>query len=152
MSHASQDEIRLHPSPFVRGLLIALGTLFVAIGVVGIFLPLLPTTVWLLLAAACYARGSERFYGWLLANRICGPLIREWREHRSIRRGAKITALSVIVLSFTTTTLFFIPSLAFRIGFVILGMVVFLIVWRLPVRPPQPDLASQAAGASPRGR
>ena len=62
----------------VRVLLLLGGTLCVILAVVGMFVPVLPTTPLLLLAAVCYARSSERFYRWLLTNRWCGPYIRNY--------------------------------------------------------------------------
>ena len=66
-------EVSLHASPLVRWLLMAAGSLCVLLGVIGLFLPLLPTTPFMLLAAACYARGSSRFYGWLTTHPLFGP-------------------------------------------------------------------------------
>ncbi len=71
----------------------ALGLGFVALGAVGVVVPGLPTTPFLLLAAACFARGSPRLEAWLLADPVFGPLIREFREHRSVPLRAKVLAL-----------------------------------------------------------
>lgn len=76
----------------------SLGFLFIGLGAVGAFLPLLPTTPFLLLAAACFARSSERWHGWLLNNPTFGPTIRDWQDRRCISRGAKTTALLSILL------------------------------------------------------
>lgn len=144
------SEVRPHRSRLVRGLLIALGTISVGVGIAGIFLPLLPTTVFLLFAAACYARASERFYNGLLSNRLCGPIIREWREHRSVPRRARITALTVIVLTFTSTILVLSPRLPLQIVLAGVGVFVFSIVWRLPVRDPSPPaVPAERAPESP---
>ena len=80
----------------IRILLIACGTLCVVLGVLGIFVPVLPTTPFLLLAALCYARSSERFYHWLLNNRWFGEYITNYREGRGIPRREKI--LTIIAL------------------------------------------------------
>jgi uncharacterized membrane protein YbaN (DUF454 family) len=82
----------------VRVLLIASGTLFVALGVLGLFLPVLPTTPFLLLAAACSARGSQRFYHWLLTNRWCGAYIRNYREGNGIPLRQKVLTLLLLWL------------------------------------------------------
>lgn len=83
-------------SPLTRTLLVIAGTISVALGVLGMFLPVLPTTPFLLLAAWCYARGSDRFYQRLLNNRWCGEYIRDYREGRGIssrRKGFAIVLL-----------------------------------------------------------
>lgn len=82
-----------------RTLLILCGTLCVALGVVGMFLPVLPTTPFLLLAAVCYARSSERFYHWLLTNRWCGEYIRNYREGRGIPVKQKLFIILLLWLS-----------------------------------------------------
>ena len=83
--HDFSHEISVHPSRAVRVALVVAGTGFVGLGILGAFLPVLPTTPFMLLAAACYARASTRFYNGLLNNRAFGPTIREWRRYRSIR-------------------------------------------------------------------
>ena len=74
----------------MRALLMATGTLFVGIGVLGIFLPLLPTTVFLLIAAACYARSSDRAYEWLMTNRMFGRYLRNYHEERGATLRSKV--------------------------------------------------------------
>ena len=83
----------------LRPLLLVLGTLFVVLGVVGMFLPILPTTPFLLLAAACYARSSDRFLHWLLYNRFFGAYIRNYREGRGMPRSTKILTLVALWLT-----------------------------------------------------
>jgi len=83
----------------VKGILIAGGSLSVALGVIGIFFPVLPTTPFLLLAAFCYARSSQRFYDWLLNNRWFGDYIRNYREGRGIPLTEKILAISSLWLT-----------------------------------------------------
>lgn len=80
-------------------LCVAAGTLFVGLGVVGMFLPVLPTTPFLLLAALCYARGSQRFYHWLLHNRWCGAYIRNYREGRGVTLRHKLVGLFFLWLT-----------------------------------------------------
>ena len=71
----------------------AVGILAVVLGIVGIFLPLLPTTPFILLAAACFARGSERLHARLLANRWCGKLLRDYEQGKGIPARAKVLAM-----------------------------------------------------------
>jgi len=87
-------------------LLIVSGTLCVALAVLGMFLPILPTTPFLLLAAFCYARSSERFYQWLLTNRWCGEYIRNYQEGRGIPLGQKILTVLLLWLTIGYTALF----------------------------------------------
>lgn len=82
-----------------RTLLMAGGTLFVALGLVGILVPVLPTTPFLLLAAVCYAKSSRRFYEWLMTNRVCGSYIRNYREGRGIPLAHKIVSISLLWLT-----------------------------------------------------
>jgi len=92
----------------MRILLIVCGTIFTTVGIVGIFVPLLPTTPFLLLAAACYARSSERFYNWLLNNRLFGHYIRGYIERRGITLKVKVVTLillwATIICSATIAT------------------------------------------------
>lgn len=80
-------------------MLVAGGTLSVALGVLGMFLPLLPTTPFLLLAAYCYARSSKKFHHWLMTNRWCGEYLRNYQEGRSITLKHKILTISLLWLS-----------------------------------------------------
>lgn len=77
-----------------------LGCLAVALGVIGIFLPLLPTTPFMILAAACFAKSSDRLHGWLLGHRMFGPMIRDWQAHGAIPRRGKRAALIAMTLAF----------------------------------------------------
>ena len=75
-----------------RAIYLLLGLGFTALGVVGAFLPLLPTTVFLILAAACFAKSSPRMEAWILDHKDFGPLVRAWRENGAIPRKAKVLA------------------------------------------------------------
>jgi uncharacterized membrane protein YbaN (DUF454 family) len=117
----------------LRYIYITLGCGFVALGVVGIFVPVLPTTPFLLLAAALFARSSERFHQWLLANRTFGPIIYEWQEYRSMPHAAKKKAIVIVVLTFCVS-LYFVPLVEVRWLLVVLGMVLVLFLARIPSR------------------
>jgi uncharacterized membrane protein YbaN (DUF454 family) len=93
-----------------RPILIAFGLLFVGLAVLGMFLPVLPTTPLLLLALACFARSSERLHGWLLSHRAFGPVIKHWHETRSMPRFAKIGAVASIVVVGGISVLFFVEG------------------------------------------
>ncbi len=80
-----------------KPVLIVLGLICVGVAVLGIFLPVLPTTPFLLLALACFAKSSKKLHGWILSNKLLGPFIREWHETRSMSFRAKVYALITIV-------------------------------------------------------
>jgi hypothetical protein len=84
----------------IRGLFIAAGLLCVGLGVLGIFLPLLPTTPFLLLAAACFARSSPALHRWLLARPRLGALIRDWQAHGVIATAVKVRVTLLVALTF----------------------------------------------------
>ena len=118
----------------IRILLLVLGTVSVALGIVGIFLPLVPTTPLLLLAAWCYARSSERFYRWLLAHRWLGPYIRDFRDGRGMTARAKGTTLALLWLAVLVTGGYAVPAWWVRwpLAAIAVGVSVYLL--RLPTR------------------
>ncbi len=118
----------------LRLLFLVLGGIFVALGVAGIFLPLLPTTPFLLLAAACFARSSERFYRWLLNHPVLGTTVREWREHRSLPRRTKWIAILTMGGTLAVSILFFVPQPALQIALALFGVALAVYLYRIPSR------------------
>lgn len=112
-------------------MLAVVGTISLAIGVLGIVVPVLPTTPFLLLAAACYARASARMYGWLLGQPALGPIITRWRQTGSMAPGVKTRAIVIVVVTFTASVLL-VDSLAVRAILVITGVVVTGFLTRIP--------------------
>jgi len=98
-----------------KKLLILMGFFFVGLGILGIFLPLLPTTPFLLLAAALFARSSPRFYNWLLNNRWLGSYIRNYREGKGIPLKAKILSITLLWLVILYSAFFVLKKWSFRI-------------------------------------
>lgn len=84
----------------LRALYLVLGLFFVAVGFIGIFLPVLPTVPFLILAAGCFARSSTRLEAWLLQHKTFGPLLREWRDKGAIPLRAKWMALGGCVMGY----------------------------------------------------
>jgi uncharacterized membrane protein YbaN (DUF454 family) len=99
-----------------RPVFFAAGGLLVAIGFVGAFLPVLPTTPFLILAAACFARSSPRVEQWLLNHRQFGPVLRSWREHGAIPRKAKLLACSGMTVGYAWFLWGSAPSLPLAAG------------------------------------
>ena len=127
-------ELRLVPNGAVRFWLLAAGHLSVGLAVLGAFLPLLPTTPFLLLAAACYVRASARFYNWLLNTKTFGPMIINWRDHRSVALKHKVMAVVFIAVSIGSSVLFFIPHPAGKVVVGGLGVGWIAVLLRLPTR------------------
>lgn len=80
----------------LNNILITLGLCAVVLAILGVFLPLLPTTPFLLLASACFARGSPRLHGWLLSNKLFGSALRDVEQGKGIPRRAKLTAVVLL--------------------------------------------------------
>ena len=123
-----------------RKLLIVAGTASTAIGIVGIFIPILPTTPFLLLAAACYIRSSERFYRWLLNNRLCGTYIRNYIEHKGMPLKTKLFTISLLWVTIGISVCLATQDLVVRIVLVLIavGVTIHIILIRAKRRDQQP--------------
>ncbi len=117
----------------LRILLVAIGLSCTAIAVLGIFLPLLPTVPFLLLAAACFARSSERFHNWLLGHPQLGPMIQGYLDGQGIPLRAKLTAIALVWVSIPISVLFFIPWFWIKIFLIAIGLCITIYLLRLPV-------------------
>lgn len=127
----------------MRFLFLVLGTLCVGLAVLGVILPVLPTTPFLLLAGGCYARGSERAHAWLLSNRLLGPTLRRWHEERTISVRAKTAAVGLMFLMMAVSAwLTRDPWLA--AGMLVTFVAVSSYLLRIPSRrePPPPSASS----------
>ena len=112
----------------------AMGGISVGLGVLGLFLPLLPTTPFLLLAAFCFSRGSARLHDWLLSHPTLGQVIKDWNENRVIRPRVKAAASITMVLFMAPALIFgnFSPLVGVISALVGVGVIVML--WRQPSR------------------
>lgn len=115
-----------------RVLLIILGWVSVVLATLGVVLPLLPTTPFLLLAAWCFARSSPRFHYWLLYRSWFGSYLRHWQEHRALPPGAKGKAVLVILITFAIS-LYFVPLWWIRVLLLCIMLGLLIMMWRLPV-------------------
>ncbi|AYN27299.1 MULTISPECIES: DUF454 family protein [Buttiauxella] len=115
-----------------RTILIIIGWLAVVLATLGVVLPLLPTTPFLLLAAWCFARSSPRFHHWLLYRSWFGSYIRHWQEHRALPPGAKPRALIFIVITFAVS-LYLVNILWVRLLLLMMMCALLFFMWRMPV-------------------
>jgi hypothetical protein len=120
----NQDENKKKSNQIIRALLIIIGTISLVIGIIGIFIPLVPTTPFLLITAACYARSSERFYNWLLCNKLVGNYIKNYREGKGVALNIKIITLSLLWTTIVFSALFVVSTLLIRIVLIIIAVAV----------------------------
>jgi uncharacterized protein len=113
-----------------RRIYIAAGFVSLALAIIGIPVPLLPTTPFLILAAFFFSRGSQRFHDWLVNHRHFGPPIRHWREQQSIPLGAKILSTSMAVAGYALV-LWIYPDfpMILKAGYPIMMLPVIVYVW-----------------------
>jgi uncharacterized membrane protein YbaN (DUF454 family) len=107
---------------WIRILLIIAGTFSLALGIIGIFVPVLPTTPFLLLAAVCYARSSQRFYGWLLNNKLFGNYIRNYLERKGVPLKVKVITIALLWIAIGTSVAFAVHILVIRLILVLIAI------------------------------
>lgn len=131
-------------NPVVRWFYLAAGSLLVGIGVLGIFLPLLPTTIFLILAAACYGKSSRRAYTWLTTNRVFGGYLRNYKEHKGATVRAKVMSIGSLILGIGSTIYFF--GLPLWVDLVLVGIAIG-VTWHLlaleTIREPKKETAPE---------
>lgn len=115
-------------NPVLKAFWIIAGTIFVVLGAFGVILPGLPTTPFLILAAACYIRSSQRLYDWLIANKTFGPYLKDYRECKGIPKRAKKIALIMMTIFVGYAVIFALDDLTIRIAVLALGMFGFYYV------------------------
>jgi uncharacterized membrane protein YbaN (DUF454 family) len=116
----------------IRFVLFALGTIFLALGVVGLVVPGLPTTPFLLLSAACYVRSSERLYTWLLNHKVFGKIIRDFKETRSISLRSKVISIATMWAMILLSVFIFVENIAVEITISALGAIGTLVLLLIP--------------------
>lgn len=116
-----------------RMLLLLCGHVSVVLGLIGLLLPLIPTSPFMIVAAACYARSSERFYRALIRNRYFGPPILRWREERCVPKRIKIYAILMLVVTFSISGLVFAQTATERAVVAAIALIPITVVALLPV-------------------
>ena len=115
-------------NPLAKLMWVSLGSLFVGLGAIGVIVPGLPTTPFLILAAACYIRSSQRLYDWLISNKRFGPYLKDYREGKGIPRKAKRLAVAMIVIFVSFSVVFGIEDLTLKIVVGLMGLIGVLYV------------------------
>lgn len=139
MKNPWQTDLSTRPKPARRRwVLFFLGWASLALGCLGIVLPLLPTVPLLLLAAACFARSSERFYNWLLDHQRLGPIIRPFLEGAGLPIRSKIRAIVLVWMSILLSALFFTDTSWIRLLLLVIAAGVTVYLAKLPT-PTQGD-------------
>lgn len=137
--------------PFTRLLLLLSGWVAVVLATLGVVLPLLPTTPFLLLAAWCFSRSSPRFHHWLLYRSWFGGYIRHWQEHKGLPRKAKRRAVIVILMTFAVS-LWLVKLIYIRLLLLVILACLLIFMLRLPETedmPPQHPAASEKKQGKP---
>lgn len=125
--------VQLSDSKSLRLLLILIGVASVALAILGMFLPLLPTVPLLLLAAACFARSSEKFHNWLLEHPQLGPIVRDFLGGQGIPLRAKVSAIAMTWASISISVLFLLTVLWVKVLLIGIGLCVSIYLLRLPL-------------------
>ena len=123
-----------HRSRLVRGLLWLAGSVSLVLGLIGVVLPGLPTTPFVLLAAACYAQASPRLHAWLLNHRFTGPMLRDWEANRSLTRRTKLVAVVSMLVMVSFSIWSFQHRPVAQAVLVVLGAIGAWVVLRIPTR------------------
>ena len=100
-----------------------IGTISLMFAFIGVVLPIIPTTPFVLLSAACYYKGSERLHSWLSHNEIFGPIIRDYEEHGGMRKATKIKALTMMWAAVLTSALLILDTLTMRALVVLIAVI-----------------------------
>lgn len=114
-----------------RRTLIIAGTFFLGLGFLGVFLPLLPTTPFLLLAAACYARSSKRAYNWLLNNKLFGSYIKNYREGKGVPLKVKVLSISLLWLTIIFSAMFLVHIIFVRIILIFIAIAITIHILKI---------------------
>jgi uncharacterized membrane protein YbaN (DUF454 family) len=109
-------------SNFSRWVLIIVGSFFAGLGILGIFLPLLPTTPFLLLAAACYIRSSERLYNWLMNNKWIGRYIKNYLEGKGVPLKSKVLSISALWITIGYSVFFVVNIFPVRVILILIAI------------------------------
>jgi uncharacterized membrane protein YbaN (DUF454 family) len=115
-------------------LFLACGFVTLGLGIAGVVLPVLPTTPFVLLSAACFARSSPRFHRWLLRHRTFGPIVSEWERHRAIPWRTKLWAIALMSATLAASIVFFVKQPWLQAALAAFGVAMAIWLYRRPSR------------------
>ena len=116
-----------------KGVYFVIGSISLAAGVIGVFLPVIPTTPFILLSAWCFFRSSEKIYQWVISNERFGPTIENYQEGRGITKNTKIRAIVMMWLAITLSVYFFITNIYLIALLYVIAVGVSIYLFRLPI-------------------
>ncbi|MEA3428761.1 MAG: YbaN family protein [Thermodesulfobacteriota bacterium] len=132
MKNATISNVITHRSRAIRICLIITGSFFVGVGMLGIVLPLLPTTPFLVLAAICFSRSSERFHNWFLNNKWFGGYIKNYREGKGILLRQKVAVLSLLILTIGYSCIFVLDHITGRVILLLVAIGISIHILTIP--------------------
>lgn len=137
MSDDPQVNVAAHTPLWLRWLLILVGLISLGLGLLGVLLPGLPTTPFVLLAGGCFVRASPALHGWLLQTRWAGPMIRDWSEHRSLPKRTKRLALATMAITISVSLWILQDNRHLQLVVLVAALIGAWVVWRIPTRNEQ---------------
>ncbi len=123
------------PHKPVKIVYVLAGILSLTLGFIGIFLPILPTTPFILLAAFCFSRGSRQLHHWLVSQPHLGKMIRDWEHNGVIRLRVKLMAAAILVALFSYTVVYVNVPMLIKVLVTLIGVSVLLFIWTRPSTP-----------------
>ena len=135
MSEHNQKDIQTmqkHTNKYKRIFFIFLGILAVLLGLIGIILPILPTTPFIILGAAIFAKSSDKFYEWLIGNRLFGVYLKNYREGKGVPLNVKVSAISFLWITILSSVIFFVSIIIVQILLILVAIGVTYHVVKIP--------------------
>jgi hypothetical protein len=114
-----------------KHLLVILGWFFTLLGFIGVILPILPTTPFLIVALVCFSKSSPRFHRMLLNNRWFGPPLKQWEEKKTLSRKTKYKAFFLVMMTFSISIAILDDHIQLQLSLVGLAIILLLFIWRI---------------------
>jgi len=112
-----------------RSFFYLIGWLSLILGIIGIFLPIVPTVPFIFLSAFCFSKSSVKMQNWIMSKPYLGPAIKDWNDHQIIRKKAKILSTIAIIISFASTIIFVKVFLVVKVIIAVIGIILLVFIW-----------------------